>query len=399
MSDNLNVSFTIRATAPLWLLAVVPACDPGGATLVSGDLSDEPLAGSTPEQVRDFAEGDALFEILFRESDGVGPLFIRKSCASCHARAGRGPGAVARMQVVGADGVTPVPDAPELPWGTVERPYAVGAAHTPLLAPERLLDGHHLRRSLRVGPSVLGRGYVEAVQDAEIERVAAEQAARADGIRGRVSRLGGPRPLVGRFGLKARLATLEDFTADAFQGDMGLTSPLRPAELPNPDGVTDDGKPGVDVGEQTVTAVARYVRLLEIPARRRPSAEARALFEQALCATCHVPTLRTRPDFPVAQLAGIDAPLYSDLLLHDMGADLADGLTDEGAAGPSEWRTPPLIGLRFQRSFLHDGRARTLEEAVLMHRGPGSQANVSVARFQALSPAQRAGLLEFVGGL
>jgi CxxC motif-containing protein (DUF1111 family) len=253
------------------------------------------------------------------------------------------------------------------------------------------------------------------VADSEIERLAAEQAVRSDGIRGRINRVtyrseavpGAALPhargdgnLIGRFGLKARIATLDDFTADAFQGDMGLTSPLRPTEVPNPDGLGDDLKAGVDLDTAVVLAVGRYARLLEIPRRPidRAQDRGRALFDQALCSACHVPTLRTRADFPVPQLAGIDAPIYSDLLLHDMGADLADAVPEE-SAGPSEWRTAPLIGLRFQRSYLHDGRALTLEQAVRGHTGPGSQANPSIARFEALPASDRAALLDFISRL
>jgi CxxC motif-containing protein (DUF1111 family) len=305
---------------------------------------------------------------------------------------------VRKLQVVGPDGVTPLDAPADLPWGNTLRPYTAGGATRPLLAPETLPDGHLLRVSERIGPTVLGRGYVEAVMDAEIERVAAEQGARADGSAGRVPRLQDGR--LGRFGLKARLATLEQFTADAFQGDMGLTSPLLPQELPNPEGLTDDRRPGPDVDGPSVTAVATYIRLLEIPTRdaRAAAGPGPALFQRARCASCHVPNLRTRADFPVPQLADIQAPLYSDLLLHDMGEALADGIR-EGGAGPREWRTPPLIGLRFQRWYLHDGRARDLEQAVLGHAGEGSQANPSVQAFQALSARERKDLIEFVSSL
>src|SRR5205085_277600 len=116
------------------------------------------------------------------------------------------------------------------------------------------------------------------------------------------------------------------FTADAYQGDMGLTSPLRPTELPNPENLTDDRKPGIDLPLETINLTSDYVRLLAIPPRTAaPGAE---LFERALCAACHVPSLKTRADYPIAALAGIDAPVYSDLLLHDLGDALADGLAE-----------------------------------------------------------------------
>jgi CxxC motif-containing protein (DUF1111 family) len=208
--------------------------------------------------------------------------------------------------------------------------------------------------------------------------------------------------VIGRFGLKARVATLDDFTADAFQGDMGITSPLRPVEFLNPDGLTDDDKPGVDVDYRSVNLRALYIRLLAIPARKTSAAGA-ALFASSDCAACHVPSLATRTDYPIEQLAGIDAEVYSDLLLHRMGGALADGLPShpsvDGAADSFEWRTAPLIGLRFNRTFLHDGRAKSIEEAVSMHRGEGSEANQAVDSFEALPDADRQTLLEFVEAL
>lgn len=300
-------------------------------------------------------------------------------------------------------------------YGSTERPFTTAGATTPLLAPVAARPGQAVVHSRRIGPAVTGRGYIEAVLDSEIERVAAEQATRTDGIRGRINRVtyrsrsvpGVVVPhahqqagLIGRFGVKARVATLDDFTADAFQGDMGLTSPLRPEELANPDGLRDDAKAGPDVTAETILTVAAYVRTIELPSRAGAVSNlaGRAAFDAANCAVCHAPGLRTREDFPVIQLAGTYAPLYSDLLLHDMGEALADGQTDEGA-GPRDWRTAPLIGMRFQKAYLHDGRAATIEVAILKHAGPGSEANDSVARFKALPLDQRAALVAFVHGL
>jgi CxxC motif-containing protein (DUF1111 family) len=116
-----------------------------------------------------------------------------------------------------------------------------------------------------------------------------------------------------------------------------------------------------------------------------------------------VPALRTRSDYPIPELAGVDAEVYTDLLLHRMGHDLADGLPSsasvDGEADSFEWRTAPLIGLRFNRTFMHDGRARSIEDAVLAHRAQGSEANAVIDRFEALADADREALLEFVEAL
>src|SRR6185369_7943527 len=113
--------------------------------------------------------------------------------------------------------------------------------------------------------------------------------------------------LIGRFGLKARIVSVDEFTADAFQGDMGITNPMRPEELPNPEAKLDDLKIGVDADIGVVNDVANYLRLIAIPARRNLSAGGPELFERALCSACHAPSLKTRADYPIAQLAGVDA--------------------------------------------------------------------------------------------
>jgi CxxC motif-containing protein (DUF1111 family) len=216
-------------------------------------------------------------------------------------------------------------------------------------------------------------------------------------VHGRPNHL--PTGELGRLGLKGRLATLDQFTADAFLGDMGLTSPMRPVEHANPDGLTDDRHPGSDVTAETVADIARYIRTLAIPRRDLlPDDAGRAAFARAGCAECHTPSLRTRADFSVAQLGGIDAPIYSDLLLHDMGEALADGIADE-SAGPRDWRTAPLVGLRHLRSYLHDERARSLDEAIRLHGSAGSEAGFSVELYQGLPDAERQALLDFIGRL
>jgi CxxC motif-containing protein (DUF1111 family) len=390
----------------------------GGSSSATGGgdfgTFDVPLA-KLPDALRaEFNDGDLAFSTPLREGDGLGPLYTRSSCDSCHSNAVRGPGLVQKMSVVEADRVTAAADQSALPFGHTVHPLLTGAGHTPIVPPEG--DTNILVTS-RVGPPVLGRGYMEAVDDAEIERVASEQSNRTDGIHGRVNHVpygsethsadldfGTHQKgdiVIGRFGLKARVPTLDDFTADAFQGDMGITSPLRPNEFPNPDGLTDDAKPGVDVGLASVTSRAMYVRLLAIPERRSNPAGA-AAFDTALCSACHVPTLKTRANYPVPSLAGIDAPIYTDLLLHRMTAALADGLpanSVDGEAGSLDWRTAPLMGLRFNRTYLHDGRARTVEEAILAHRGEGSEANASIDRFDALSATDRQNILDFVNAL
>lgn len=395
-----------RVAVPL-LAVLVMGCGPEVLSRRVDDGSDLPVRGIDAAWQARFERGDAHFDTPFREADGLGPLYIRRSCSGCHQAAGRGPGFVERMAQVDASG-QPVPGMPGLPFGTVVRPFTTGGA-TPLLAPER----PDIKRSQRAGIPVMGRGWLEAVDDSEILRLEAEQARRSDGVSGRANRVtwaSAVNPdirfhrhqpgdvLIGRFGLKARQPTLDDFTADALQGDMGLTSPLRPVELPNPDGLTDDAKPGIDVDADVVNEIADYVRLIAIPERRASDARGSLLFAQVGCDVCHVPVLKTRPDYPIAAMAGSEAAVFTDLLLHDMGPALADGLPDGEATG-SEWRTAPLIGLRFQKAFLHDGRATTVEEAIRIHGGEGSEAKAAVEAFLALPEADRQRLVDYVSSL
>jgi CxxC motif-containing protein (DUF1111 family) len=392
-----------------------PALPPAAATVPApaqpaGDPFDVPIAGATDAERSLFFAGDALFELPLRDADGLGPLYTRTACGACHASGVRGPGSVQKMVVVLADGVTPSSDQSALPFGHTVHPLTTAGATNGVIPP--LDAGVDVKVTTRFGPSIIGRGYIEAILDSEIERVASEQALRTDGVHGLVNHVVYASEansdtrfhthhkgdvVIGRFGLKARIATLDDFTADALQGDMGITSPLRPNEVPNPDGLTDDLKPGVDLSIDSVNVRTNYIRLTAIP-RRADVTNGAALFAQVQCNACHVPAMKTRTDYPIAALAGIFAPVYTDLLVHDMGTVLADGISD-GEATSRRWRTAPLIGLRFVKTFLHDNRASTIEQAILLHGGPGSEASASTALFVALPAADKATLLEFVESL
>lgn len=377
-----------------WILAWLCGCagvEGAEAPLrvVGDDPSDQPLAALTAAEQQRFDEGDVLFDRTFREAQGLGPVYIRARCGACHEADGRGPGTVERYIAVEADGFTPARDQSRMPWGPVLRPFYSAPATRGVTAPEPA-TGYLASR--RVGPAVFGRGWMEAIDAREIERVAMEQS-RGATLRGRVPRLADGQ--IGRFGLKSRVATLDDFAADALRGDMGITSPVFPEEVPNPDGISDDARPGTDVDMGAVRALGGYVAGLAIPRRAAHDPLGRSAFERAGCGGCHVPSLATRADAPIAAMRNGRAEVYSDMLLHDMGSGLADGAA-EGAAGPRDWRTAPLMGLRFFRAYLHDGRARTLDDAVRMHRGEGSEANDAVDRYAALPEPERRALITFL---
>ncbi len=353
-----------------------PAPPPPPISRVVEDPSDAPIAGLSDEELARFEEADARFELPFRESQGLGPLYIHRACESCHEDDRRGPGAVRRLSRVDSS-------AAPLLYGDVVRPRTT---HDATIALVPTIEGW--RETLRLPPAVFARGWLEAIDDSEI--LAAERA-QTGVISGRVAHLPSG---IGRFGHKARAATLDEFVADALLGDMGLTSPMRTEELPGPEGLTDDARPGVDLSAEDIALLADYVRLLDVPARTT-DAHGAQLFSDVGCADCHVPSMHTRADHPVPAMRDVEVSLYTDVLLHDMGDGLSDGI-DEGVATGREWRTAPLVGIRFLGALLHDGRVTRVGDAIAAHASSGSEANDVIARFDALAPTDRDALVRFV---
>ena len=396
-----------------------------GPTLDAGPGST-PIDGISSTLQSAFADGETAFKRTVTPEEGLGPLYTKTACSDCHTEAARGPGAATKMVVVLPDGVTPSSDQSLLPYGNTEHPEVVTAipgVHSPILPPFLgASDGGSdagnisIKITPRVGPPLFGRGYIDAVDDSEIENMRTLQASRTDSIHGRINYVtfdsqANPDPtydphqpgdrVIGRFGLKARIGTLDEFVADALQTDMGMTSPMRQTEFDNPDHVSDDLKAGVDVTAEDINSRAAYVRMLAIPPRDVAGSNGHAWFVLCNCNVCHAEVLRTRADYPIPQLANVDAPLFSDLLLHDMGDNLADSVQggNEGSAGPRDWRTAPLIGMRFNTTFLHDGRSTTIEDAIVQHASPGSEASDSVTCFNGLGQDLRQQLLDYVGAL
>jgi len=370
----------------------------------SSDVFDAALPGLTAAEIAAFVRGDGEFERRFAPSTGLGPIFNNVSCASCHSGDGRGRLSNALQRIGSADN-----DMLRLVGGPQIQDKAIPGAEA-----ERLPPGTAV--SVRLPPPVFGVGLIDAIPDPTILALADPDDRDGDGISGRPNwvtpldyapnvptNAAGQR--IGRFGRKAQTASLLEQTVEAYHQDMGITSDFRPRENHNPlSSVPVDAADRVvdpEVPPATVLALVHYLRTLAPP---RPGAdtderrEGRALFASSGCASCHVQTLRTGAS-EVAALANQPVELYSDLLLHDMGDALADNRPDGSASG-REWRTTPLWGLRLMRQFLdgqalllHDGRARTVEEAILLHGGESARARNA---FAALSPAQRRALIDFV---
>jgi CxxC motif-containing protein (DUF1111 family) len=243
---------------------------------------------------------------------------------------------------------------------------------------------------------VLGFGLLEAVPDAEILRRADPNDLNHDGISGRAAV--SPTGEIGRFGRKDNAATLEEFLAGAFIYEMGITNADEPdeqtihgADLPG--GI--DPTPDLEISPEDFDAAVAFVRFLAPPAPRFGFSDRRGrwLFERTGCAGCHVPALRTGRN-AARVLSNRVVFAYTDLLLHDMGPDLSDICLAQ--AEPSEFRTEPLMGLRFKSAYLHDGRALSIDEAIRLHGGEAAGAR---DRYLSLRTSEKATLLRFLSRL
>ena len=261
--------------------------------------------------------------------------------------------------------------------------------------------------SARISPQLVGMGLLEALPESAIQELADPEDANGDGISGRmriVSDYDKGLPHLGRFGWKAGKPTVQAQVAGAFNTDMGVMSSVSP----DPDcgsAQTNCGNKGAEIDDVSLQRLVDYVSLLGISIRNNrgdPEAlQGEALFQSAGCAACHASTLVTSAYHPKAELRNQTIHPYTDLLLHDMGPGLADNLPEGDATG-AEWRTPPLwnigytAGVSGGEAYLHDGRARTLKEAILWHGGEGAKA---AERFKGMSATESGALIKFLKSL
>lgn len=268
--------------------------------------------------------------------------------------------------------------------------------------------------SLRVAPSIQGMGLLELISQQDINNLADENDQNGDGISGRINHVWDvekQQTVPGRFGLKANKATLAMQVAGAFNGDVGITTSLFPNQPCSEQQVacknmpTGNDQDGVELPDDLLNLVVNFNRNLAPVARRQAedtkTLQGRTLFYQSGCAQCHNPSFVTAKSDQNPHLGEQTIWPYTDLLLHDMGPELADNRPDFEASG-SEWRTAPLwgIGVAAQvngsKALLHDGRAQTVEEAILWHGGEASGAK---AAFTGLAKSERSALLQFVQSL
>lgn len=413
----------------------------GGETTLPYRYTHEPdhlfkqFAGNAaPQSAEDFLLGRRLHHTnyatgahsesgnpVFTDQIGkLGPLFNARSCVECHVNNGRSfPPAVGQPLFLGTVNVgssasgSPHPvlgnvlhtqSTEGTPEGTVrisgytyvDGEYGDGSPYE-LRRPEYAFEGAAPEfHSVRMARPLVGLGLLEAVEESTILALADPDDLDGDGISGRVQLVPDPDTdvvRVGRFGHKGRLPSLRNQIASAFFNDMGVTTS------------TYAGDSSPEFSDADLDRLTRYIAVLGVQARRElnnpQTILGHQLMEQAGCVKCHVREMATGPNHPAAELRNQTIRPYTDLLLHDMGPDLADNLGEYNASG-SEWRTAPLWNIGHtaavggEEAYLHDGRARTLAEAILWHGGEAESAREA---FRTLSAAERTALIAYLKSL
>jgi CxxC motif-containing protein (DUF1111 family) len=358
------------------------------------------LAGLSSAQAAEFAAGKTEFLNVETVAGGLGPIFNDVSCVACHFEGGAG--GASRTFVTRFGRVTNGVFDPlvELGGPLLQR-RAIAPAYLEVVPREANVVAR------RITTPLFGAGLIEAIPDSVIASYAS--VVKPDGIKGRAASVIDPvtsASRVGRFGWKAQHATLDGFAADAYLNEMGVTSRYFPQEnAPNgkralltvADKVLDpEDALAAGAEKSDLNLAADYMRLLAPVPRLAPTTvikSGEAVFAQVGCAVCHVPSMKTGTS-PVAALANQTVNLYSDLLLHDMGA-LGDGIV-QAPATAREMRTSPLWGLRLRSLYLHDGRASTVELAIMAHDG---EARAVRDRYAKLPAASRLALSAFLNSL
>jgi len=367
------------------------------------ELLDGPIEGLTYAQSAQFLAGDIAFnDEIFTSQSGLGPIFVATSCASCHAGDGKGT----PFTTLTRFGQT---DASGNQFLHLGGPQLQNRA-IPGYLPESIPSGATFSKF--TPPAVTGLGLLQYVSDASILALSDPNDADNDGVSGvpnwiALTEYLNPAPnaisqggkYIHRFGKKAAAYDLLHQTVLAYNQDMGITSTFEPRDVYS--GFVIDP----EVTNKTVRDIVAYLNTLKAPIQRDKNdvqiLNGKSLFTQINCSSCHTPQLTT--DYSLIEsLSNKTFYPYTDLLLHDMGPGLDDGYT-EGSALTSEWRTPPLWGLGLSPStqggryfLLHDGRAHSIEEAILMH---GGEAVKSKDKFLNLTQSNKNDLIKFLKSL
>lgn len=386
--------------------------------------------------------------------DGVGPLFNARSCEQCHFRDGRGQpptspkgkmfSMLMRLSIPGTDkygfpkhdslyggqfqeesifGVKPEGKT-HITYEEIEGAYPDGTTYTlrkPQYSFTNLAYGEFpedIQFSPRVSPAMIGLGLLEAIPEEDIIANVDSRDANQDDITGKANYVWDftqKKMILGRFGWKAGQPTLEQQVAVAFNEDLGISSPLFPFQndmekqnlgnLPKGYLSTDKQENQFEIVADRIEKVVFYSRHLAVPARRNHDnpkvLNGKRLFNKINCVGCHIPSFTTGTIDDAPELSQQKIYPYTDMLLHNMGLGLADN-RPEGKASGREWRTPPLWGIGLVKMvnkhtyFLHDGRARNLEEAILWH---GGEATNITKKYMHLSKSERDDIIAFLESL
>ncbi len=366
------------------------------------ELLDGPVSGLTEAENLQFLRGDVAFnDEVFTTANGLGPLFVATSCGSCHPGDGKGHPftTLTRFGQIDENGNQYLNlGGPQLQHRAV-----------PGFTPEGIPPNATFSRF--TPPANTGLGFIDVVSDTEILTWADPDDIDGDGISGvpnwiNLKEYVKERPnsvtqngrYMGRFGKKAATYDLLQQTATAYNQDIGITSSFEPVDTYS--GIAFDP----EVSNQTIADVVFYLKTLKAPVPRPENTsilEGRVLFSVIGCNKCHRPEMKTG-NSPIAAIANKVFYPYSDLLLHDMGTALDDGYT-EGSAKTYEWRTPPLWGLGLSKNsqggqyfLMHDGKARSIDEAILLH---GGEANQIRNNYQVLTADEKTKLIQFLESL
>lgn len=382
------------------LLLALSGCDdiiPSGPE--ESQILDGPIDGLTAAENARFLRGDIAFnKEIFTPATGLGPLFVATSCGSCHPGDGKGH----PFTTLTRFGQTDETGNQYLHLGGPQLQNRAIAGHTPELIPAGATSSRF------TPPANTGLGYLAALTDAQILSHADPDDADGDGISGVPNYIDAPsyfepKPAhitndgkyIGRFGKKAAAVDLMHQTVNAYNQDIGILSTYN-----NRDPFSGEyGDP--EIADNTILDVVFYLKTLKAPPSREPDAAGKAIFETIGCAGCHTPEWKT----PVSDIAALSEKTfhpYTDLLLHDMGPGLDDGYT-EGSAKTFEWRTPALWGLGLSKKsqggkyyLLHDGRAESIHDAIMMHGGEAASAQ---EKFKQLGDAEKQSLIAFLESL
>jgi len=363
----------------------------------------EPLKGLSGSDLTAFNDGLIQFAKKEVKSDGLGPVFNGESCAQCHFKGAIGGAGndlqLTRVTRIGGTRAGKYSDLVDL-GGPVLQARSLKEFDPSYPIPGEVVPPGTQFVSHRITTPLFGAGLIEAIPDSTI--LARTQMRLPDGVAGIANMEMNPETNqleVSRFGWKAQHSSWSVFAGDAYLNEMGITTPLFPNEnLPQGHPIP----PGADIvadpeDDEDVVKFATFMRLLAPPSRAPLTVNAKKgeiLFSQIGCANCHVPAMTTGVNANPA-LSQKEVPLYSDLLVHHMGPQLADGII-QGKATGDMFRTAPLWGLSKRIFFMHDGRATSFDGAVFAHGGEAERAK---QRFIALKLGDRSAMMEFLSSL